>query len=309
MQVGVAGRAPQDGARRAPGRWVDAATGYAFVAPAMAFFVLFLAFPVGFAIWLSLRHWNGFTPLAQAPFAGLENYAAMLTDRVLRKAVLNTLLFAAASTALQMAVAYLLAFTLWFYKLRFATFLRALFFFPTVISMVFVGLTWQQLLGVDGPIAQLTQWLMSGRVAWLSAPDLVLWVVVWVSSWQWSGWTMMLFLAGMLAVDRELIEAAELDGAGSATVSLRIVLPILRPVVALALLLNVVGGFQIFDTIYVLTGGGPNHASESVATYTYWQAFSAYGPGELGYASAVSVVMTLVLFAFAWLRVRMSRLV
>ena len=86
-------------------------------------------------------------------------------------------------------------------------------------------------------------------------------------------------------------------------------IPIQRPVVALAVLLNVVGGFQVFDTIYVLTGGGPNHASEVLGTYTYWQAFSAYGPGQLGYASAISIVMVFVLFVFAYFRVRMSRLV
>jgi ABC-type sugar transport system permease subunit len=88
-----------------------------------------------------------------------------------------------------------------------------------------------------------------------------------------------------------------------------VVIPIQRPVIALALLLNVVGGFQVFDTIYMLTGGGPNHASEVIGTYSYWQAFSAYGPGQLGYASAIAVVMTVILFVFAYARVRMSHLV
>ena len=119
---------------------------YVFVGPAMAMFLLFLAFPVGFSLWLSFRQWNGFTPLDQAPFVGLANFAALGRDRVFQEAILNTALFAVASTAVQIAVAFILAFTLWYYRLRFATFLRALFFFPTVISMVFVGLTWQQLL-------------------------------------------------------------------------------------------------------------------------------------------------------------------
>jgi ABC-type sugar transport system permease subunit len=287
----------------------DALAGYLFVSPALAVFLLFLAFPVAFSLWLSFRQWNGFTPLGEAPFVGFANFAALAADKIFHKAALNTVLFAVASTALQMAVAFILAFTLWYYKLRFGTFLRALFFFPTVISMVFVGLTWQQLLAVGGPVDSLLALFGASRVSWLATPDLVLWVVVWVASWQWAGWTMVLFLAGMMSQPAESIEAAQIDGAGTLAIATRVVIPMQRPVIALALLLNIVGGFQVFDTIYVLTGGGPNHASEVVGTYSYWQAFSAYGPGQLGYASAIAVVMTVILFAFAYARVRMSRLV
>jgi ABC-type sugar transport system permease subunit len=283
--------------------------GYAFVAPAMAMFLLFLAFPIGFSVWLSFHDWNGFTPIARATFVGLENFRALLEDAIFGTALRNTVVFAIASTTIQMVVAFLLAYTLWYYKLRFSTFFRALFFFPTVISMVFVGLTWQQLLAVGGPVDNLIATFGVSHISWLANSDLVLWVVVWVSSWQWSGWTMVLFLAGMIGQDRELVEAAQLDGAGSFAIATRIVLPGQRHVIALALLLNIVGGFQVFDTIYVLTGGGPDHASEVLGTYTYWVAFSAYGPGALGYASAVSVVMIAVLFVFAYFRVRMSRLV
>jgi ABC-type sugar transport system permease subunit len=299
-------------ARERPGRrgaLRDALAGYLFVSPALAVFLLFLAFPVAFSLWLSFRQWNGFTPLGEAPFVGFANFAALAADKIFHKAALNTVLFAVASTALQMAVAFILAFTLWYYKLRFGTFLRALFFFPTVISMVFVGLTWQQLLAVGGPVDSLLALFGASRVSWLATPDLVLWVVVWVASWQWAGWTMVLFLAGMMSQPAESIEAAQIDGAGTLAIATRVVIPMQRPVIALALLLNIVGGFQVFDTIYVLTGGGPNHASEVVGTYSYWQAFSAYGPGQLGYASAIAVVMTVILFAFAYARVRMSRLV
>ena len=244
---------------------------------------------------------------SRAAFVGLDNFWALVDDAIFGKALRNTALFAIASTAIQMVVAFLLAYTLWYYKLRFSTFFRALFFFPTVISMVFVGLTWQQLLAVGGPVDGLIAIFGISHISWLADPDLVLWVVIWVSSWQWSGWTMVLFLAGMIGQDRELVEAAHLDGAGSSR-SLHGRRPAQRHVIALALLLNIVGGFQVFDTIYVLTGGGPDHASEALGTYTYWIAFSAYGPGELGYASAVSVVMIAVLFVFAYFRVRMSRL-
>jgi ABC-type sugar transport system permease subunit len=113
----------------------------------------------------------------------------------------------------------------------------------------------------------------------------------------------------MLGLPNELVEAARIDGASDWSIARRVVFPLLAPVTSLALLLNVIGAFQVFDTIYVLTGGGPNHASEVLGTYTYWQAFSAFGPGEVGYAAAMAVVMILVLFVFAYVRIRMTRLV
>jgi ABC-type sugar transport system permease subunit len=299
---------PSDDRPSAVAKRTDAGP-YAYVAPAVTIFLLFIAFPVVFAAWLSFHQWNGLTPLGQAASVGFGNFKALWADPIFRDALWHTTLFAVASTVIQMAVAFILAFTLWFYRPRFTGFLRAFFFFPTIISMVFVGLTWQQLLGVGGPVDGLLHTLGASHVDWLSNAHGVMWVVVWVSSWQWSGWTMMLFLAGMVALPSELIDAARIDGAGDWAIARRVVLPLLGHVTGVALLLNIIGGFQVFDTIYVLTGGGPNHASEVLGTYTYWQAFSAFGPGQMGYASAMAIVMILVLFAFSYVRIRMTRLV
>jgi ABC-type sugar transport system permease subunit len=270
---------------------------------------MFLAFPVGFAAWLSFHSWDGFLPLSKAPSVGLSNFRALGSDPVFHKALINTMLFTVVSTVVQMAIAFLLAFALWFYKLRFSKTLRALYFFPTVLSMVMVGLTWRQLLATGGPVDGLFHAMSFGQPSWLGSPNLVLWAVIWVSTWQWSGWTMVLYLAGMLGIPDEVVEAAKLDGASSFGVLRTIVIPMVRYVTGLALLLNVIGGFQVFDTIYVMTGGGPNHASEVLGTYSYWEAFSAYGPGQLGYAATIAIVMVIVLFVFSFARVRMSRLV
>jgi ABC-type sugar transport system permease subunit len=282
---------------------------YLYVTPAGAVFLLFLAFPVGFAFWLSFHAWNGFVPLSDAPPVGLGNFTGIGHDEIFRQALFNTVLFTVASTLIQMAIAFLLAFTLWYYKLRFSTALRALYFFPTVLSMVMVGIAWRELLSVGGPVDDLLGVFGVEHVSWLSNGSLVMWVIVWVSTWQWSGWTMVLYLAGMLGIPSELVEAAKLDGATSFDVLRTLVVPMVRYVTGLALLVNVIGGFQVFDTIYVLTGGGPNHASEVLGTYSYWQAFSAVGPGELGYAATIAVIMVVVLFVFSYARVRMSRLV
>lgn len=305
-EAGGGGAAAVLGRPHAVGR---ALSGYAYVAPAVLIFVFFLAFPVAFAVWLAFHSWNGLTPLGDAAYIGFSNFKDLIHDEVFRQALKNTVFFTAVTTALQMLVAFLLAFTLWYYKIRFANLLRGLFFFPTVISMVVVGLTWHQMLVVGGPVSEVFASLGLDNIGWLTNSNLVMWVVAWVSTWQWAGWTMVLMLAGMMGVPNQLVQAAKIDGAGGFAIARTIVLPLIGHVTALALLLNVIGGFQVFDTIYVLTGGGPNHASEVLGTYTYWQAFSAFGPGELGYASAIAVMMILVLFVFSYVRIRMSQLV
>jgi ABC-type sugar transport system permease subunit len=299
-------------AARAGGKgrgFATSAAGWAFVAPALLLFAAFIAFPVGFALWLSLHSWDGFVPVTQARWVGIDNFRALIDDIVFRTAVRNTTLYAVLSTVVQVGVGFVLAFALWHLQPRLSGAMRALIFLPTVLSMVVVGAAWSHMLAYDGPVNGVLGVIGVSPVGWLSDPEIVKYVIVWVASWQWAGWTMVLLLAGMLGIPRELVEASAIDGASSFTVARRVVAPLMRPVLGLAVLLNVIGAFQVFDTVYVLTGGGPNHASEMLGTYSYWIAFSGSGPGDLGYAASLSVVMIAALFAFAIVRIRMSRLV
>jgi ABC-type sugar transport system permease subunit len=288
---------------------LDRWAGYAYIAPALTLFVLFVAFPVGFAAWLSFHSWDGLIPMGSAPNVGFDNFRELWHDPVFRQAFRNTALFAFATTVSQCTIAFILAFTLWYIRPRMAGALRNLFFFPCVLSMVVVGLTWRQLLATDGPISSLLGVVGVHQIDWLGDSSLVVWVLAGVATWQWTGWTMVLLLAGMSSIPAELVEAAELEGASSYVLARRIVLPLIAPVMALAILLNVIGGFQVFDTIYVMTGGGPNHASEVLGSYAYWIAFSAGGTGQLGYAASLAVVMVAVLFVLSYMRIRMARLV
>jgi ABC-type sugar transport system permease subunit len=282
---------------------------YLYILPATAIFGLFIAFPFGFAVWLSMRSWNGFVPMAQAPFVGFGNYKQALNDPIFHHALFDTILFTVVTTLVQMLIAFFLAFTLWYFKPRFYSVLRALYFFPAVLSMIVVGLVWRQLLGYGGPVDRILSVAHVASPNWLGSTTLVMWVIIWVSNWQWSGWSMILFLAGMVGLPQDVMEASLLDGASSWVVMKSVVVPMLRHVFALVLLLNVVGGFQVFDTIYILTAGGPDHASETLGTYSWWTGFSSYGPGALGYAAAIAVVMVSILFIFSFFRVRASRLV
>jgi ABC-type sugar transport system permease subunit len=285
------------------------ATGWLFVSPAVILFGAFIAFPVGFALWLSFHTWDGFVPVTEARWVGLDNFRSLIDDSVFRTAARNTTLYAVLSSALQIAVGFILAFALWHLQPILSGAMRALIFLPTVLSMVVVGAAWSHMLAFDGPVNSFLGVFGVDPVGWLSDPQLVKYVIVWVASWQWAGWTMVLLLAGMLGISRELVEAAAIDGASSFSVARYVVAPLMRPVLGLAVLLNVIGAFQVFDTVYVLTGGGPNHASEMLGTYSYWIAFSGSGTGDLGYAASLSVVMIIALFAFAIVRIRMSRLV
>jgi len=300
----------QRAARRTFARRVNAGkAGYLYVLPALVVFGMFIAFPFGFAVWLSFHSWDGFLPVSAAPFTGVANYRQAFSDPVFHRALLDTVLFTVVSTVAQMVIAFVLAFTLWYFKLRFARALRALYFFPAVLSMIVVGIAWRQLLSAGGPVDAGLAAAHITAVPWLGSTSLVMWVIIWVSTWQWSGWTMILYLAGMVGLPSDVIEAAHLDGTSSFAMMKSVVAPMLRHVTALALLLNVVGGFQVFDTIYVMTGGGPDHASETLGTYSWWVAFSSYGPGQLGYAATIAVIMICVLFVFSYFRIRVSRLV
>jgi raffinose/stachyose/melibiose transport system permease protein len=279
------------------------AMGYLLVAPALAVFAIFFLYPVVSAVELSFKDWNGLTPLGDATWVGLDNYSRLLEDEVFREALGNTLIFAAVTTVIQTTIAFWLAFALWHFQPPSASFQRVVIFFPTVLSMVLVGLVWQQLLAGDGPVNR----LLGDNVAWLGDPDLALWVIAWLSAWQWTGWSMMLFLAGMVGVRRSLVEAAQIDGARDFRVAVNIVLPALRPVAGLVLLLNVIGAVQAFDTIWVTTRGGPNHATETLTTYAQYTAFDAQGPGDLGYASAIAAVTIVVLMLVAATQLRSGR--
>jgi ABC-type sugar transport system permease subunit len=302
----VAAPTPRPPKRRDPRR---TAGGYLYVLPALCVFGVFIAFPVGFAGWLSLRTWDGFTTLGDSTFVGADNYSNAFSDPVFRQAATHTVMFTVVSTVVQMVIAFFLAYALWYYRLRFANVLRALYFFPAVLSMVVVGLAWRQMLSADGPVNQLLEYAGLPEGSWLGGQNVVMWVIIWIDSWQWTGWTMILYLAGMVMISRETIEAAQLDGASSSRIMRSVVFPQLASVTSLAVLLNVAGGFQVFDTVYVMTGGGPSHASEVLGSYAYWTAFASNGPGQLGYAATIAVMMVAVLFVFSFLRIRASRLV
>jgi len=268
------------------------AVGYLFILPIVGFFLAFVLYPFIRSFYISLTRWAGYgTP----EFIGLRNFDALLHDSIFWTALKTTLTFTAISTILQTLLPMLLAILLnagW----RGGTLFRTLLFIPQVVSLVVSGLLWQLLL--DGNFGIVNRVLADvGLHAltrhWLADTHTVLASILAVSLWQSLGFYMLIFFAGLQGIDRTLYEAARVDGANRFQEMLRITVPMLRPVTAVVVTLNLIGGVKVFELIYVMTGGGPDHSSEVLGTYLYGLAFGSTAGSipAVGYATAVSVVV------------------
>ncbi|RMI44828.1 carbohydrate ABC transporter permease [Streptomyces triticirhizae] len=306
----AAPRAPRrGGAPPRGGRGRSAAlAGYLFVLPTVALFSVFVAYPFLRSMYLSLTRWSGFgTP----DFVGLENFDNLVSDPVFWDALTTTLVFTLACTVLQTAVPLLLAVLLnrgW----RLGVVFRTVIFVPAVVSFVVTGSLWQMV--YDPNFGQLNQFLEGiglGSLAqpWLADTTTVLPALVVVSLWQAAGLYMLIYLAGLQGIDPVLYEAARIDGATAYQRFRHVTVPMLRRVTAVVVLLNVVNGFKTFDVIYVMTGGGPNRASEVLGTYLYGLAFgsSAGAVPSFGYATAISMVVFVLCLLATLVQVRVNR--
>lgn len=285
---------------------------YLYIVPALVVFLAFLAYPYYFAIRLSFYSWDGLSPMDAMKWVGLNNYVEMFADYRMGLVVSNTVTYAIVVTFFMQVISFTLAFGL-FYLVsgRLVAVLRTLFFYPVILSHVVVGLAWVDLLRMEGFVNTLVGSIIGSPVAlsWLGNPDLALWAIMGVAIWWGVGWNMVLYLAGLTGVPREVLDAAAIDGASTFQLVRHVVIGMIVPVISLTILLTIISNFQTFALIFAATRGGPMHATEVIGTYAYWLAFDRSGPMDMGYASTLSVLMSTFLFAYAFLRIRSSRLV
>jgi raffinose/stachyose/melibiose transport system permease protein len=222
----------------------------------------------------------------------LGNFVEMAADPAARQAVWHTLLIAVAITVIQNGVGLLLALGV-NSAIRSRNVLRVLLFAPAVVTPIVTAYLWRNLLGPDGAVNSLlgAVGLAEWRQDWLGDPDLALWSVVGVVVWQFAGYSMVIFLAGLQSVPREIYEAAAIDGAGAVRRFWSVIRPLLAPALTVNLMLSIIGGIKLFDQVYALTGGGPGHATDTLSTLIYKDAFTL---GEFGYSIALAVVLTVV---------------
>ncbi|GAA4996772.1 carbohydrate ABC transporter permease [Actinopolymorpha pittospori] len=285
---------------------------YLYVGPMMVLLLAFVVYPIGASLGYTLYQWNGIGD--PSTFVGLDNFVLVMGDHIFWGAVRHTFVYVAIVTPVQLVLALALALVLNNRRLRFATFYRTLFFLPVVTSAAVIGVVFQLLFSNFGATINngLTGLgLTHAPIDWLGDPTFAMGIIIAVGIWHTLGYNLIYFLAGLQTIPKELYEAARLDGAGRIAQFCYITIPMLRSVGVVILLLAVIGGFQVFDLVQVLTNGGPFFATEVVNTYIYHLAFGGFGSSavqpNVGLASAASFFYGLLLIGFSVVQVLVIR--
>jgi raffinose/stachyose/melibiose transport system permease protein len=277
---------------------------FLFLLPALAIFTAFVIYPLLGSIYYSLTDWDGLSP--DLHFVGLANFQQLVSDPSVLIDVRNTLVFAAGVMVLQNGLGLLLALILDGF-LRRLSFLRVLFLMPAMFSALAIGYTWSYIYSpVFGFLNAFLEriGLSAWQQDWLGNPHLVLPSLISTNSWEFLGFSMVIFLAGLQAVPAELYESANIDGTSGWQRFRHITFPLIAPAITINVVLTLIGSMKTFDLIFVMTNGGPNNASESLALRIYNEAFNL---NHFGYATAVGIVMTLFILVLSVVNLRFLR--
>src|SRR3954469_2649158 len=271
--------------------------GYLYVLPAFVVYALFLLWPLLHGAYLSLFHWDGLT---LGTWAGLGNYSQAIGDPQLRGAFWHAAVLLIFYAVLPCCIAFVLVSIMSRSRPRGMTFFRTVLFLPQVVAMVAVAVAWQWIYSDHGPINGTLRFAGLGGLTrgWLGDFTWALPSVGLIGTWVEIGLAMVLFLAGVQKIPSTLYEAARVDGAGAVREFFAVTLPGLRGELAVALTITTIMALRSFDLIYVATNGGPGSSTTVPGVLVYRNAF---GTGRVGLAAAVAVVLTLIIFAVAFL--------
>lgn len=271
----------------------EAIAGILFILPTLVIFGLFKFLPIAGAGAMSLTRYrlNG-----DVEFLGAENYTRLLADPHFWQSLWVTVFYVVMFVPLIIVVS-LVGAVLLNRLVRFSGLFRSLLFVPYLSSFVLAGIIWKWIFGSDGPLNAAITSTGLGPVPFLTGDQwLVLGSLAMVAVWKGFGYSMLIFLAGLKAQPAEVHEAARIDGAGPWKAFWHITLPLLKPVLFFVLVIETIVGFQVFDTIYVMTGGGPARASYSLIYFLYDQGFKFF---DFGYASAIGIVLFVIVLALS----------
>jgi multiple sugar transport system permease protein len=277
---------------------------YVFLTPALIIFSIFTAFALLFAFYLTFHEWSIVQP--QKPFVGLDNYKDMIHDERFRRSVINTFYYVGASVPLGMLVGLCVALLLNL-PLRARGLLRAMYFLPGVTPLVVVAILWKWVYNGDYGLFNyylLKTHLIDQPLLWLSDENLAMPAIVLMTVWQTTGFSMVVYLAGLQSIPEELYEAARVDGAGGWARLRHITLPMLRPSTVFLAVTQIIWSFQVFTQIFVMTSGGPVDRTTTMVYYVYESAFKFF---EMGYASTLAFTLFLMLLVFTAVQLRLQR--
>ncbi len=280
---------------------------YVYISPFYILFTIFGAFPILFSFFLSFQQWRGNGPME---FIGLQNYIHLFQDRLFWTAFWNTAVIWIAVHVPMLTIALVLAFVLNSGLVKCKEVFKTLYFTPMVTSTVAVVMVFTTMYGVRyGLITFLLRSLGLPRIDWWGGSGF--WIkpaIILLIMWRWTGWNMIIYLAGLQGIDCELYEAARVDGANYSQVFWHITLPLLRPVILFTVILSLIGGITIFDEPYLLTfnplqpgSGGVNQAGLTLAMHLYNQGFVH---GHLGYAASLAYVICAIIILLSVLNLK-----
>ncbi|SDL75012.1 carbohydrate ABC transporter permease [Nonomuraea jiangxiensis] len=285
--------------RIAAARW-----SYLYVLPMLVLLLAFVIYPIIASLGYTFYRWDGIGE--PGDFVGLANFSRVMTDGIFWGALRNTFFYVLLVVPIQLVLALALALVLNNRRLRLRTFYRTLFFLPVVTSAAVVGVVVQLLFSNFGDVVNdvlMSLGLTHEYIDWLGDPNFAMIIIIGVGIWHTLGYNLVYFLAGLQTIPDELYEAARLDGAGAFACFRHITVPLLRSVGVVIVLLSVIGSFQVFDLVQVLTNGGPYFATEVVNSYIYHLAFGGFSGSsvdrDVGLASAASFFYGLLLIVFA----------
>ena len=270
--------------------------------PGLAIFALFTVYPIIRLFWMSLCDMS-FASMLEQPFAGLANYREVFRDPTFWTVFVNSLVYTAVTVPGQMALGLFIAILLSGIK-RFSVTFRVINYLPVVTSWVIASLVFRYIFNTEG-LLNYFLWkvlgVTSGNIRWLDTRWSGLTVAMILGIWKGIGWNMVIFLAALQQVPQDLYEAAEIDGCGAWKKFLNVTLPGIRGTVLFVLIELTIGGFNVFPSIKMITGGKPAHQTDTLLTWMYYKAFST---GKFGYAAALSFVMALTLGLLAIVQFR-----
>ncbi len=274
---------------------------YLMCLAALVLFTLFVVIPFAVGIYTSFFKWDGFSEMK---FNGIKNYLYVFKDDVYWKAIKNTFVYAILVTVFKNIIAFFLASIL-VKKFFGRTIFRTAIYIPVTLSYIVIGILW---VWIYNPTFGLLNNLLSVLgldsliLGWLSDPNIALYSVVVVDIWKWIGYHMVLYIAGLQGVPKDLYEAAEIDGAGPFAKLRYVTIPMVNATIVINVLMSITGAFvSNYDIVYIMTGGGPSHSTEVSLTHIMTTAFTDYNFGK---ANAMSVILFLMVLVFGFIQLK-----
>lgn len=279
-------------------RWRGLFTDILFVLPAVLVFSVFFAYPVVSSFYISLTKWDGLNP--ELKYVGLDNFAKMWTDKHFWQALRNTFRYAFFATTIQNILGMILALAA---SHKIFRGFRVLFLVPPLLSSIALGSIWKYMYAPNGAINTLLSSVGLDVLtqSWLGDPDLALYSLVATSIWQWTGLSMIIYLAGLQSIPEVIQEAASIDGVNAWQRFRYVTFPLIAPAFTINIVLSMIGSLKVFDIIYIMTQGGPGRATESMTTYIFGKAFDV---NRFGYGTAIAVVMFAIILVLSLIQMR-----